>query len=201
MRDVRSGVLLALTMSMALGCGGSTPAPTTPTSATLHGEVVDAIGDARADPRVPVAPDLMRATIDVAAGSMTLVVTLASGTLDRQTTRISVLLDTDQNGSTGIPEPGGLGADYALDLAAASGQAAVTKADPVGCAAHQSCFDPIGSTPIIFLTDAMQIVLPLTALGDAEGHMAFRMDAYVLGAPLTPVVFDFMPDTGVGRVQ
>ncbi len=200
MRGVRHGVL-AGAISTAIGCGGSTVAPTTPVTATLHGEVVDAIGDARADPRVPVAPDLVRATIDVAAGSMTLVVTLAPGTLDRHTTRVSVLLDTDQNGSTGILQSSGLGADYALDLDAATGQAAVTKANPVGCAAHQSCFDPISLTPITFLTDAMQIVLPLTTLGNTDGHMAFQMDAYVLVAPLTAVVFDFMPDTGVGRVQ
>jgi hypothetical protein len=186
----------------AISCGGSTTAPST-TSVTLHGEVSDPVGDALSDPRVAVPPDLVHATADVVAGSITFVVQLAPGTLDRQTTRVTILLDTDQDPSTGIRQQDGIGADYTIDMAASTGQAAVTKADQAGCAAHLSCFNPVGSAPITFVADGMQATVALSLLGNASGRMSFQLSAYVLVAPLMPVIFDWMPDNSLppGRVQ
>ena len=56
---------------------------------------------------------------------------MAPGTLDRQTTRVAILLDTDQDPSTGIRQQDGIGADYSIDMAASTSQATVTKADQV----------------------------------------------------------------------
>jgi hypothetical protein len=186
----------------AVSCTGSTTAPST-TSTTLHGEVVDPIGDALSDSRVPVSPDLVRATADVSAGNITFVIQLASGTLNRQTTRVSVGLDTDQDGSTGIGQSSGFGADYGIDLAASTGQVAILKADPVGCAAHLSCFSAVGSVPLSFVLDGMQVTVSLSLLGNDDGRMSFRLNSNVLVTPLTSVVFDFMPDNNLppGRVQ
>jgi hypothetical protein len=134
---------------------------------------------------------------------MTFVVQLAPGTLDRQTTRVAILLDTDQDPSTGIRQQDGIGADYSIDMAASTSQATVTKADPVGCAAHLSCFNAVGSAPITLVADGMQVTVALSLLGNAGGRMSFQLNSYVLAAPLTPVIFDWMPDNNLpsGRVQ
>jgi hypothetical protein len=193
---------IATLLFAAISCGGSTTAPS-PTSVTLHGEVSDPIGDTLSDLRVPVPPDLVHATADVVAGNITFVVQLAPGTLNRQTTRVAILLDTDQDPSSGIRQQDGIGADYGIDLAATTSQAAVTKADPAGCAAHLSCFNAVGSAPITFVPDSMQVTVALSLLGNASGRMNFQLDSYVLVAPLMPVIFDWMPDNNLppGRVQ
>ena len=176
-------------------------APST-TSATLHGEVEDPIGDALSDSRVSVSPDLARATVDVAGGNLTLVVQFASGTLDRQSTRVVVVLDIDQDASTGIPQPG-LGGDYGIDLMASTVQATITKADPVGCAAHVSCFNAVGSVPITFVPEGMQATVSLSLIGNDDGRMSFRVNSNVLVAPTTTIGFDLMPDLDLppARVQ
>jgi hypothetical protein len=202
MRWLRPASCIAALVLTANSCGSSATAPSA-TPVTLHGEVSDPVGDALTDSRVPVPPDLIHATADVAAGSVTFIVQLAPGTLDRQTTRVGVLLDTDQNPSTGIRQQDGIGADYTIDMAAGTGQASVAKADQVGCAAHVSCFNAVGSTPITFVADGMQVTVPLSLLGNASGRMTFEFNSYVLVAPLTPVIFDWMPniDAPPGRVQ
>jgi hypothetical protein len=201
----RLAIGLAGLCAAAVGCSGSTTTPSTAggTTATLRGEVSDPAGDAIADPRIPISPDLVHATAEVAGGNLTIVIQFAPGTLNRQTTRVSVLLDTDQDGTTGIREANGLGADYSLDFSAGIAQATVTKADVAACAARQSCFNPVGSVSINFLTDAMQAVVPLAMLGNDDGRMNFSMSSYVLVAPLTAVVVDFMPDATLppGRIQ
>ena len=196
-----NGLAIALLLVCA-SCGGSTTAPAAATAA-LHGEVTDAVGDALRDTRATIVPDLVRATADVVAGNLTFAVQLAAGTLDRQTTRISVLLDTDQDGATGIRQPNGIGADYALDLVAASSQATVSKADPVACAARLACFNSVGAVPLTFSTDGMQATISLSLLGNDDGRISFQLNSYVLVAPLSSVLFDFMPENNAppGRVQ
>jgi hypothetical protein len=173
------------------------------TVAALHGEITDVTGDAVSDPRVAVAADLVRATADVSAGNLTVVIQFAPRTLDRPTTRVSLLLDVDRNGSTGIGQGNGIGADYAVDFAAVSGLATITQANPSACAARQSCFSPTGSVPIVFGTDSMQATISLAAIGSVDGRLNFQLNSYAIVAPTTTVVFDFMPDNNQppGRVQ
>jgi hypothetical protein len=189
----------------ASACTGSTPAtPTPPTQpAALRADVTDPVGDATADPRVAVAPDLVRAAATVDNGNLTLVVSFAPGTFDRQTTRVTALVDTDQSLSTGIKQQDGIGADYVLDLFGANAQATIAKADEAGCAARQTCFVTTGSAPLTVLSDGLQAVVPLSALGTTTGRVSFQVTAYVLVAPLTPVVFDLLPDANLApaRVQ
>jgi hypothetical protein len=68
-------------------------------------------GFRRADP-----PDLVHGTIDVANSNVTFTIQFAVGTMNPQTTRLSLELDTDQNAATGITGASGLGIDYVLDL-------------------------------------------------------------------------------------
>jgi len=196
--------LTACVVAVFLAATACTNSPAVPSSThTMRGDVSDPAGDALSDPRVPVAPDLVRATADVVAGNITFVIQFAPGTLDRQTTRVSVLLDADQDGSTGIQQAGGIGADYNIDLAAGTSQAAITRADPASCAAHLSCFVPVGSTALTFAADSVQMIVPLSLLGNDDGRLSFQASSYVLVAPLTPVVFDVIPDRGLqpARVQ
>jgi len=172
-------------------------------SATRHGEVNDPVGDTLTDSRVPVSPDLVHATADVAAGNITFVIQLASGTFDRQSTRVVVLLDTDEDGVTGLRQPDGLVADYGIDLDANPSQATVTKADAAACAAGSPCFNTIGSVPLSFVPDGMQVTVPLSLLGNDDGRMSFQLNSNVLVAPQTAVGFDLMPDINLppGSVQ
>jgi hypothetical protein len=189
----------------ACGCSSSTtpPATPTPTPTTLRADVTDPVGDTASDSRVAVAPDLVRATATVENGNLTLVVSFAPGSFDRRTTRVAALFDSDQNGATGIRQQDGLGADYGLDLFAGAAQATITRADEAGCAAHTTCFVDAGSASMTILTDGLQVVVPLSAIGSATGRVNFLINAYVTVAPLTPVLFDYLPDLALApaRVQ
>src|SRR5438874_120611 len=122
---------LAAVVIAAAACGlppGPSDSPSS--SSGLHGEITDPAGDTQSDARVRIAPDLIRATADVGGGNITVVIHFAPGTFDHQTTRVSVLLDTDLNTSTGIAQRPGLGADYGIDFVASTTLANVTRADP-----------------------------------------------------------------------
>ena len=194
---------LGLFCVTALACGTSTPTspssrnstPTSPSSATLRGEVTDPAGDSPSDPRIPVSSDLVRATVEVSGGQMTFVVQFAPGTLDPQLTRVVVLLDTDQNTATGIRQADGMGVDYSLEFVA--GQATISRANPVACAARQNCYDVFGSVPATAVQDGMQAMVPLTMLGNTDGHMTFKLHSYVtlmIDQMLASIMFDVMPD-------
>jgi hypothetical protein len=177
----------------AVSCGSSTTAPST----ALHADVRDPTGDARSDPRVAVAPDLVRVTVDVSGNLVTFSVQMAPGSLDRQTTRVSVLVDTDRNGSTGIRQGDGLGADYAIDMAASTSQATIAQADPAGCDAHASCFTPLASLSMSFITDGMQVTAPLSSFGSSDGRMNFLAHSYTLIGSTPSADLDYVPDVNL----
>jgi hypothetical protein len=156
-----------------------------------------------------VAPDLAHGTADAASGSLSFSIQFAPGTFDRTTTRVTIDLDTDQNVSTGI-NTGSLGIDYAVDLWARTGQATISKAAQTGpsqslvCTASNSCYVDLGVAPLTFVTDGMQVAVPLSLLGNTSGRLNFRVYAYV--SPQTPnptVISDLMPDNNLppARVQ
>lgn len=198
--------LLAAGVSAALSCGESTVGPSTSelhSNSSLHAEATDPAGDALADAHVPVSPDLLHATADVAGGNITWVVQLRSGTLDRQTTRVSIVLDTDQNASTGIQEWDGFGADYAIDFNISAAQATVVKADSAGCAAQASCFNPVGSVSLV-AAESLQVTVPLSLLGGDDGRMNFWVASYVLASQGPSSPLDAMPDNpgqSPGRIE
>ena len=205
MMPARFAFVLAIAAAAAAGCSGSSTAPSSgsSTTATLRADVTDPAGDTAVDARIAVAPDLIRATVTVGSQTLTFAVAFAPGTFNRDTTRVSALLDTDLNGSTGIRQIDGVGADYALLFNPTTGRVSISKADEAGCAARLACYTETASVPLQQVADGVQATVPLSSLGGADGRMTFEVNASALVAPLAPVLFDFLPDTNLApaRVQ
>jgi len=182
---------------LTAACGGSslssTTAPSTPT--TLHAEVSDPVGDAVASPGVSTPPDLVHGTVDVAGGNVTLTIQFAPGTLDRQTTRLTIELDTDQNPATGNPAAGPLGIDYIVDMWARTNQTIIQQATPTTCTSGGACYAQVGTASVSVAGDSMTTTVALAVLGNASGRLNYRVGSYAYPQSTTPtVVADFMPD-------
>jgi hypothetical protein len=198
-------VCVAALLLSTIACTSSTIAPSA-TSSALHGEVSDPVGDALPTPTFPNPPDLVHGTVEVAGGNVTFTIQFAPGTLDRQTTRLTIELDTDLNPSTGIPAGSGLGIDYVVDMWASPTQTVIEKAVPTGtCTPNSPCYTMVGAAPLTLTADGMQASVPLSLLGNADGRLVFRVFAYAFPqlAGSTTMISDVMPDLTLspGRVQ
>ncbi len=195
--DAASAIRLAIgaTAIILHACGSNTTSsPTAPSANTFHAETIDPAGDAVAPVGVANPPDLVRGTVDVSSGNITLTIQFAAGTLNPQTTRVAVELDSDQDPSTGNRVAGPLGVDYLLDLYAAS-QTTISRATPSTCASGGQCYTPIGTASLTLGPDTMTATVPLPTLGTASGRMNFRVGTYVFPSPTTPTTSgDWMPD-------
>jgi len=180
---------------LQIACGGSSTSPTTsPGTSSLHAETSDPAGDAVPSAGVPNPPDLVHATVDVAGDTATFNVQFAPGTLNRQTTRVTIELDTDQNASTGIIAAGPLGIDFILDMYAPGTQTTVERATPSTCG-QGACYSIVGSASLTVGADTMTAVVSLAMLGNASGRLNYRVGTYVWPQPTTPTVnADFMPN-------
>src|SRR5262245_34217038 len=112
---------------VAAACSGSTTTPSLPPAASLTASVTDVTGDpvvgpvlrngVQLTPVVAVPPDLVGASIDVTSGNLTGTISFAPGTLSHANTLACLMLDVDENASTGAPgtggDPGG-GYDYSI---------------------------------------------------------------------------------------
>src|SRR5262249_1655643 len=129
-----STLALAICAWLANGCSGSNGA-TSPTSTSglttnsgsLAASVTDAVGDTTVlpvvrngvsiTPVVATPSDLVAANIQVSNGNLTALISFAPGTLSHSDTFACLMLDMDENSSTGTPSPGGdvaLGYDYSV---------------------------------------------------------------------------------------
>jgi hypothetical protein len=171
----------------------ATVLPTT----TFHADVTDATGDAVASAGVSNPPDLVRGVVDVSGGSVMFNVQFAAGTLDRQSTRLTIELDTDQNPATGITGAAGLGIDYVLDMWARNNQTSVQRALPATCGTSGgACYADAGAASLTVGTDNMVATVPLAMLGNSTGRLNFRVVAYASPQPTTvTTTADVMPDT------
>ncbi|HEY7288442.1 MAG TPA: hypothetical protein VH583_01305 [Vicinamibacterales bacterium] len=187
------GVLLA-----SAACGGKHPR-TTP-AASFHREVTDPIGDATPMPDVSNPPDMGHGIVDVANGQITFTVHFVPSTFDRESTRLTIELDTDQDPLTGIRTTYGLGIDYILDLWPANGRTHVMKAapQPADGVACKPCYVVVGNGELAVEAGGMTATVPLALIGSADGRVSFRVLAYSMKpgvAPASPTkVSDFMPD-------
>jgi hypothetical protein len=188
------GLAAAGLVTLTAACGSNTPASPSPT--TFHADVTDPAGDAVAVPGVPVAPDLVHATVDVNGANITLAIQFASGTLDPATTRLTIELDTDQNPATGNLAAGPLGIDYIIDVWATRNPAvSVQQATPATCTGSGSCYVQTGTAPITAATDTLTTTVPLAMFGNASGRLNFRALVYSSTQTTTPAaVADVMPD-------
>jgi hypothetical protein len=182
---------------LTAACGTNTPSSTTgPSTPTFHAEVTDPVGDAVASPGVPNPPDIVRGTVDVIGGSITFAIQFAPATLDRQTTRLTIELDTDQNPSTGITGASGLGIDYVLDMwAARTTQTLIQQAMPTTCSSGGVCYTDVGTASLSLGTDSMAATVSLAVLGNTRGRLNYRVFAYASPQFTTPsVTADVMPN-------
>jgi hypothetical protein len=186
-------LLPTIILILSIACGGSTTSPTAPTQSSnpsLHGEVTDPSGDALGDARLATSPDLVRATADVSAGSITFTARVAPGTFAQATTRFTILLNTDQNVATGT---GTLGIEYFVQM----GGILANRADIV-----RSDGDVVvGSVPVSFVANGIDAIVPLALIGNDDGRLNFKV--FASAGPVWPDVLDRMPDEGLppGRVQ
>jgi hypothetical protein len=192
MRMIRSRHRLALAAIVLTGACSHKIPPTAP----RHIEITDPAGDAVKDATVAVAPDLVRATVDVAAGTLTFVVGFAPGTFDRGSTRVTIQLDTDLNPATGIHTTTGLGIDYVIDVWSAGNRAQVLKAvGASGCGASMPCYVPDSDVDFSLVPNGVSVSVPVSRLS-GDGRLNFRIVSYAMAAgasgPIT--VAHTMPD-------
>lgn len=140
-----------------------------------------------------VPPDLVAGSIEITSGNLALLsVRFAPGTFDPATTFAQFDLDVDQNPLTGSPNQG-LGIDYIVDLGSAfyGGQARVSRFS--GGTQYQA----VGTVPVSFVANGMDVGIPLSLMGGDDGRMNFRV---ITSAQVSPAGFstilDYMPDIG-----
>jgi hypothetical protein len=198
------GGVLALSGVVTLWACGNGGSPTSPSSAAamiLRGTVTDPFGDSVRLSSIPISPDLVGATIEVANGSVTITVSFASGTLTQPDAYIVVSLDTDQNPATGYPgvstggtDAGVIGGDYLVYIVDPRGSTRVAIAHAIGMAETT-----VGTATVAFpSSDVAQVTFPLSLLGSTDGHMNFKVTASQwLSASTYTAVLDVMPDVGL----
>ena len=194
MASLRRLAIVVASIVLSGACASST-APSTPAATnTFHAEIPDPAGDAVAAAGASTAPDLVHAAVDVSAGTITFAIQFAPGTLNSQSTRVTIELDTDQNPATGNAVAGPLGIDYALDMWARASQTIVQRATPATCAAD-ACYTDAGVATLTVGTDSMTATVALASLGNASGRLNYRVSTYVSPQPTLPTVgADAMPD-------
>jgi hypothetical protein len=185
--------LAAIVAILTTACGGSQASPGAPTQSlnpSLRGEVTDPSGDALADARIASSPDLVRASLDAWTRSITVAVRVSAGTFASQTTRFIVLLNTDQNPTTGT---GPLGIEYFVRMGGILGN----RVDIVGSDGDVV----VGSVTASFVANGIDAVVPLTLFGNDDGRLDFKV--FASAGPVWPDILDRMPDEGLppGRVQ
>ena len=159
----------------------------------------DSSVDAVVDERVPTAPDMVSAVVDVGPDALVFSLRLRPGSFDAATTRFAIDLDTDQNGSTGAS-----GVEYSVVVFPDGGKGAdvarTTEERRSGVPGDTgTSYSVVGTVPVRFVADGCDVTVPVAMVGNDDGRFDFRVR--VLAQPALPVVFDSVPDVGFVRVQ
>jgi CARDB protein len=172
----------------------------------LQTSILDATGDALIDGRVPTAPDLVSANATVNRGNLTLQLRFAPGTFDPNATMATVVLDIDQNNTTGFSgvdgahnDAGLIGHEYLIEAGSQS----------IGSTPTLATFNPATggfssqkAGTLTFVTDGVDVVMPLSALGGDRGELNFKVLAQTQitfppdGTAYTGIV-DYLTDVGL----
>jgi hypothetical protein len=116
---------------------------------------------------------------------------------------VRIELDTDRNSATGNRERNGMGSDYDLLILANGTAAAVQKYNSAACAAGGVCGTTERSVPMTFGGDALRVSLPLSVIGNTDGHMFILVKTWPVVGDESLVNFsDEMPDSALppGRI-
>jgi hypothetical protein len=153
-----------------------------------HAEIRDSSVDAFPDSRLPVAPDIVFAIVDVGTDTVVFRLRLRPGSFDPATTSFAIDLDIDQNASTGAA-----GIEHNVLVFPAGGRGAdVTRTGSTGSTV-------VATVPVTFVADGCDVAVPLPLLGDDGGRFDFRVRVYA--QPALPLVIDVLPDTGLVRIE
>jgi len=148
------------------------------------GRVSDPVGDIQTDPRVAIPPDLVEAGVTASGGVLLVTLTFASGTVTPQSEiHTYVVLDTDENPSTGFPGndpltlPGGrdsgvIGLEYYILLVDPRGSTGATiwRVEPDGRKTQ------VGSTGVTFQGPNQFVFgVPLSLIGGDDGRLGFKV--------------------------
>jgi hypothetical protein len=159
------------------------------------GRVEDPIGDAHASASVPIAPDLTRATLEIETGVLTATISFAPGTFSRTNTAVALVLDTDEDPSTGFTIEGTdtlLGWDYVVGGPRGEAPELFAVVERPGQPGH-SIF--VGAATVAFPSeDELQFSVSLALLGDDDGRLKFRLAASQKQPSPPWVHSDYMPD-------
>jgi len=167
--------------------------PFTASGVTISTTVTDPVGDAGTG-----NPDLVSGMASAGNGNLTLSVQFAPGTFDPATTHALFNLDIDENPATGFQgidnggrDVGVLGVEYLVFLGSASegGNATIMRFNGEG-------FSTIGTAPVSFSINGMDVVIPLSLLGNDDGQVTFRVEVQTQTSPSPAYtgVLDWMPD-------
>ena len=165
----------------------------------LYGILDDPTGDASAG-----NPDLVRATITVDGGNITLSVRFAPGTFTPET-EATFLLDTDENPATGQPgidnvctvDSGLIGWEYQVRMGSTlfGTDAYPARANP-GCGSVTTLATQPGVT---YFSDGLTVTFPLTALSVVpdDGRLRFKVttQTHISGTTFTGFL-DVLSDVG-----
>jgi len=180
--------------------GMSTIAVTgTGTRPPRRGSVTDPVGDPRPYLGVPagaILTDLEAASIDIAGGMVTISISFARGTLSASDVNCQVMLDTDENPSTGAAldptDPSRIGADYVVTFVSPRGSthAAIDR--------RGSTSTLMGSADVVFpAADQARISFPISFLDYDDGRLAFKVRTFYTDPAGNAGVVDIMPSSGV----
>jgi hypothetical protein len=180
-----------------VSCGGSTtPAAPSTSIPTLRGTVSDPAGDSLRASGVAISPDLVSASIEVSGGALTATVTFGPGTLSHPDTFVNVLLNTDENPTTGNST---FGWDYAITGVNPRGSTSARIVQALGSNVPRLS-TLVGTSTVTFTAvDRLQITVALGLLGNDDGRLSFRVESlqWVEGPIPDSGVLDVMPDAGV----
>jgi hypothetical protein len=184
----RARAILGLSLCGLASCSESdAPTPAAPMPPVLRGELTDAVGDASKSASVPVHPDLASATLEVVGGILTITVTYAGGTWSQTRSVWFVVLDMDENSSTGFGDVPASASSPSVETFGWEYQ--ITAVDPAETST--------GTVPVTVPgPNAVRVSIPLSMLGNDDGRLRFRVLAGQWDGPLSAALTDVMPEAG-----
>ncbi|MDA8431921.1 MAG: hypothetical protein M0Z60_03040 [Nitrospiraceae bacterium] len=184
---VFSAFLMMVFAGFAAGCGGSDGGKV----ANKQVSVTDPAGDVDAGSKA----DLTSATIEQAGDNLTITVKLAPGDFDPLLSDVDIVMDMDMNPATGDSTDAGLiGGEYIIEMGSAC---LGSKANVLQYNSATTHWDSVGSYDVTFLSEGMQVTVPVSLLNGYSGKFAFWFEsAREIGQCSYTGRIDSMPDMG-----
>ena len=170
------------------------------------GAVQDATGDAVLGGGPAPAPDLVSATLTVNQGNLNISVRYAPGTFNVTSTKLGLSIDIDENPATGSPgvdsgcsnDATSMGTDFIINTGGVLDGGNVFVYPHAGGCNNWGPRSNVGTRTLV--TDGVDLVVPLSALGNDSGRLKFKVVAATSIPDTCPTcstsVQDYMTDIG-----